>query len=279
MSLHCSFAAVIGGVTGAVGAERLFSPPKARAAAAAPAAALAFLAQLFASSPQAATSIGLEFGFLGAIAAVLAGVAAKRLPYSWHSTAEAARMKEIDSAFEALRSAAGAAEWTDEKLQRARDAAEWQRWEETGLWRWDARGRAEWAGALLRGQAERARERRRWRAMRQADAERAAEEERRNAAKQARWGEDWARGTPSAAKGPQDPLGYYKLLGLTDKVGVATEEEIKAAFRREAQRLHPDKQAAGNAAASADAFRQLQAAYVVLRDPRQRKLYCHNPDE
>jgi hypothetical protein len=115
--------------------------------------------------------------------------------------------------------------------------------------------------------------------MRQADAERAAEEERRNAAKQARWGEDWARGTPSTAKGPQDPLGYYKLLGLTDKVGVATEEEIKAAFRREAQRLHPDKQAAGHAAASADAFRQLQAAYVVLRDPRQRKLYSANPDE
>jgi hypothetical protein len=273
MLLHRSFAAVIGGVTGAVGAERLFSAPKARAAAAAPAAALVVLAQLMAT-PQAATSVALECAFLGAIAAVLAGVAAKRLPYNWHATAEAARLREVDGAFEALRAASGSSEWTDEKLQRARDAAEWQRWEETGLWRWDAAGRADWARALLRGQAERARERRRWRAMRQADAERAEEAERRSAAKQARWGSDWARGTPTAPTGPQDPLGYYKLLGLTDKVGVATEEEIKAAFRREAQRLHPDKHAAGNAAASADAFRQLQAAYVVLRDPRQRKLYC-----
>ena len=68
-------------------------------------------------------------------------------------------MKEIDSAFEALRSAAGAAEWTDEKLQRARDAAEWQRWEETGLWRWDARL---WVRLLL-SNSSRARSQGAWR--------------------------------------------------------------------------------------------------------------------
>lgn len=221
-------------------------------------------------------------GFLGALAAVLAGVAAKRLPYNWYSAAEAKRLRECDSSWEALRAAPGSAIWMDETLQRARDAAEWRRWEETGLWRWDAPGRAQWAATMLRAQAERARERHRWRAERDAKEAQEEEQARRAAAKQARWGDDWARGSTAsaaAASGPQDPLGYYRLLGLADKVGTATMEEIKVAFRREAQRLHPDKHAAvggDSAAAAADEFRKLQAAYDVLRDPRQRMLYCEN---
>jgi hypothetical protein len=272
---RCSFAAVVGGVTGAVGAERLLSPRKAQLAAAVPATAVALLAQLVSATPEAAASVGLECAFLGGVAAILAGVAAKRLPYNWHSAAEAERLRDCDSALEALRVSSGPAAWVDERLQRARDASEWQRWEETGLWRWDALGRAAWAASMLRAQAERTRERHRWRAERAAEAAYAEEAARRAAAKQARWGDDWARGSATLVKGPQDRLGYYKLLGLADKVGVASVEEIKIAFRREAQRLHPDKHAAaGDTVAAADDFRKLQAAYAVLRDPRQRALYC-----
>jgi hypothetical protein len=270
-----SFAAVVGGITGAVGAERLLSPRKAQVAAAAPAVALALLAQLMAATPEAAASMGLECAFLGGVAAILAGVAAKRLPYNWHTAAEAERLRECDGALEALRVSSGPAAWVDERLQRARDASEWQRWEETGLWRWDAARRAEWAMSMQRAQAERTRERHRWRAERAAEAAHAEEAARRTAAKQARWGDDWARGSASALKGPQDALGYYKMLGLADRVGVASEEEIKVAFRREAQRLHPDKHtAAGDTVAAANDFRKLQAAYAVLRDPRARALYC-----
>ncbi len=264
---------MVGGVTGAVGAERLLSPRKAQLAAAAPAAGLGLLAQLLAATSADAAAIGLECAFAGALAAVLAGVAAKRLPYNWYTAAEAARQRDRDAAWDATRAAAGADAWVEERLQRERDATEWQRWEETGLWRWDAPRRAEWARTLLRQQAERARERHRWRVERAEEAAAAEENARRNAAKQARWGDDWARGSAAPRGGAQDPLGYYRVLGLADRVGVATVEEIKAAFRREAQRLHPDKHAAGDTVAAADAFRKLQAAYAVLRDERQRALY------
>jgi hypothetical protein len=263
---------VVGGVTGSVGAERLLSPRKAQLAAAAPALAAGLLAQVASAAPGA---VAMECAFFGALAAVLAGLAAKRLPYNQHFAAEAARMRQCDAAWEALRAAAGSGAWTDERLQRARDAVEWQRWEEMGLWRWQPARRAEWAASMLAAQAARARERHRWRAERAAEAAQAEEAARRAAAKQARWGDDWARGSAAPQRGPQDPLGYYRVLGLSDRVGLATLEEIKVAFRREAQLLHPDKHAAsgGDSAVAADAFRQLQAAYAVLRDPRQRALY------
>jgi len=61
---------------------------------------------------------------------------------------------------------------------------------------------------------------------------------------------------------------YYKILGVSKK---ATPEEIKKAYRKLALEYHPDHNK-GNASAEA-AFKDLNEAYAVLRDPEKRKQY------
>lgn len=61
---------------------------------------------------------------------------------------------------------------------------------------------------------------------------------------------------------------YYKIL---DVPPVATLQEIKRSFRRLAQQYHPDKNA-GSQYADAQ-YREIQEAYKVLSDPRQREEY------
>jgi hypothetical protein len=72
-----------------------------------------------------------------------------------------------------------------------------------------------------------------------------------------------------------DPMGYYKVLGLTPAIEL-DEEEIKSAYRRLAMQYHPDRHIASNAAARAAAeqrFAALLKAYDTLKDPEQRALY------
>ena len=62
--------------------------------------------------------------------------------------------------------------------------------------------------------------------------------------------------------------GHYQLLGLTaDADGAA----IKAAYRREALRWHPDRN--GNSEVSVRRFRAIAQAYAVLSDRQQRAAY------
>jgi hypothetical protein len=55
------------------------------------------------------------------------------------------------------------------------------------------------------------------------------------------------------------------------------DDAIKAAFKKAALQLHPDRHAgSGDAAAqqkAAGRFQRLQAAYEVLRDPERRRAY------
>lgn len=60
---------------------------------------------------------------------------------------------------------------------------------------------------------------------------------------------------------------YYALLGVPRS---ASHEEIKAAYRRLAQRLHPDLARAPDAEAR---FKAVTEAYQVLRDPESRVRY------
>src|SRR5438045_3607305 len=61
---------------------------------------------------------------------------------------------------------------------------------------------------------------------------------------------------------------YYKILNVPP---AATTQEIKKSFRRLAQQYHPDKNG-GSYAAEAH-FREIQEAYQVLINPREREEY------
>ena len=60
----------------------------------------------------------------------------------------------------------------------------------------------------------------------------------------------------------------YEVLGVSRG---ATQEELKAAFRRLASQHHPDKNPDDPKAAVR--FKELNAAYQVLSDPQRRAMY------
>jgi molecular chaperone DnaJ len=61
---------------------------------------------------------------------------------------------------------------------------------------------------------------------------------------------------------------YYDTLGVQKNVG---QEEIKKAYRKQALKFHPDKNAGDKAAE--ERFKEINEAYVVLSDPEKRQLY------
>jgi molecular chaperone DnaJ len=61
---------------------------------------------------------------------------------------------------------------------------------------------------------------------------------------------------------------YYDILGVQKNVG---QEEIKKAYRKQALKYHPDKNAGDKAAE--ERFKEINEAYVVLSDPEKREVY------
>lgn len=60
---------------------------------------------------------------------------------------------------------------------------------------------------------------------------------------------------------------YYEVLGISK---TASQDEIKAAYRRLARKFHPDVNKAKDAV---EKFKEATAAYDVLSDPNKRKMY------
>jgi DnaJ family protein C protein 7 len=80
------------------------------------------------------------------------------------------------------------------------------------------------------------------------------------------------------ASQPQDQKGYYVALGV---LTVATSEEIKKAYKRQALACHPDKWMNSGDAERAEQeqkFRNIAQAYEVLSDPTKRHRY-DSPEE
>ena len=67
-------------------------------------------------------------------------------------------------------------------------------------------------------------------------------------------------------KSMRDP---YEVLGVSKESG---EDEIKAAYRKQALKWHPDKNVAAPEVA-AEKFKEVAAAYAILSDPQKRELY------
>lgn len=65
-------------------------------------------------------------------------------------------------------------------------------------------------------------------------------------------------------------MSHYDTLGVAKD---ASPEDIKAAYRRLAQRYHPDKNHGEAAAGAAAMFLDVQKAYEVLSDPERRAQY------
>eukprot|EP00441_Pelagodinium_beii_P012218 CAMPEP_0197698260 /NCGR_PEP_ID=MMETSP1338-20131121/119069_1 /TAXON_ID=43686 ORGANISM="Pelagodinium beii, Strain RCC1491" /NCGR_SAMPLE_ID=MMETSP1338 /ASSEMBLY_ACC=CAM_ASM_000754 /LENGTH=163 /DNA_ID=CAMNT_0043281613 /DNA_START=40 /DNA_END=529 /DNA_ORIENTATION=- len=72
--------------------------------------------------------------------------------------------------------------------------------------------------------------------------------------------------TASTSAASEDP---FKVLGVSRD---ASQEEVKAAYRKLALKWHPDRNADNKAEAEAK-FKQVSKAYSIVSDPQQRENY------
>ena len=270
--------AVVCGVTGKVLSDELYCETKARAVAF---SAVALPAAVAAMAWPDSALLWLGQGGVGAVAAAAsAAVVARSMPKMEQAKVDAERVREEERAFERAMRSSGNVEWMDESVQRYRDDAEWIRWAELDKLNWDRRQRQAWAYNILETQIYRCRERQEMRQEMEERAQQADEAERRQAAKEKRWGAEFKRESTRAPSGrhpghSRDIHGFYKVLRLSERLGLATEEEVKAAYRAVALETHPDKVVGDEAAKkrAAERFQLVQKAYATLGDKEARVAY------
>lgn len=270
--------AVVCGVTGKVLSDDLYCETKARAAAF---SAVALPAAMAAMTWPDSALLWLGQGGVGAVAAAAsAAVLARSMPQMEQDKVDAKRVREEERAFERAMRSSGNVEWMDESVQRYRDDAEWIRWAELDKLNWDRKQRQAWAYDILETQIYRCRERQEMRHEMEERAQQADEAERRQAEKEKRWGADLKRDSSRTPSGrhpgySRDIHGFYKVLRLSERLGLATEEEVKAAYRTVALETHPDKVVGDEAAKkrAAEKFQLVQKAYATLGNKEARVAY------
>ncbi|KAI8462080.1 hypothetical protein BY996DRAFT_6408063 [Phakopsora pachyrhizi] len=63
---------------------------------------------------------------------------------------------------------------------------------------------------------------------------------------------------------------YYQVLGISSN---SNQKDIEKAYKKQALKLHPDRNQAEDKEESTDQFQKLSEAYEILRDPTKRKKY------
>lgn len=204
--------------------ERHWCPLKSQAAAAGTlgilGATTTFAAVPFATmvhDPWQLLTVDLAVGMM--LAATAAGVMSRLAPHLARSRAEEQRLADEAAEFESIVSNGplASALALDEDLATAQCVAEWRRWEESDVWRWDERRRRVWAERLWREQQRRRLQRAAWRARQAKEAAQREYEASREARRRQRHGksrhEEAFAYTASGGR-RVDWLGYYRLLGL-----------------------------------------------------------------
>lgn len=87
-------------------------------------------------------------------------------------------------------------------------------------------------------------------------------------------GQGQSSGTDTPTNDAPVKRDYYELLGVER---IATDDELKKAYRRKALELHPDRNY-GNEEGATKLFAEIQAAYEVLSDPQERAWYDSHRD-
>lgn len=255
------FMAVVSAISGDVGAERVVSQNKARAAALTGSAASAIVTYLL-MMPTEAVAHFIEWAFAGTLATTVAGVAAEAVPRLAHRRSQERRIEELEAKFHLLWEKATLDQRASESLGKLQDDVEWSRWEEQDRRHWERHQRYAWGNTLWISQHQRRRQREQYRRSREKERLRELKSKRRAQMEKEKRKQKF-----------QDKSGYYKLLGLQGQEQDATQEQIKEAYRQQVLRMHPDKQVNVTKDEAERQFHKLRSAYEVLGDPHLRQQY------
>lgn len=164
--------------------------------------------------PWQVLSVDLAVGMT--LAAAAAGLLSRLAPHLTRARAEEQRLADEAAEFATI-VAGNASAAVDEDLATAQCVAEWRRWEESDVWRWNEGRRRVWAERLWREQQRRRLQRAAWRARQASEAARREWEASRESRRQQRHGRSRQEDSFAyMARGGRrvDWLGYYRLLGL-----------------------------------------------------------------
>ncbi|KAK3281199.1 hypothetical protein CYMTET_10998 [Cymbomonas tetramitiformis] len=263
--------ALISGATGFVQAKAHMSPLRAQVYTG---AVFGFAALTEMAIDPAVTSFtSMEGVFCLAIASTLARGAVHILEMSMDTRDQEETQLQEEMQAEAFNAAWSGLGYLSDELLWQLEEKEWDRWAKHDAWTEAAM--STWAEDLLSQQTNRREGMVKWH-QQQSELRRQREEQMlRDEVKRRKYGGGFrGRVSRPSERSPRDYLGYFAVLGLQHTIAEATDEDIKAAFRRKAMELHPDRFKEGRErVTAAESFKKLQEAYQVLKDPVQRSAY------